>query len=516
MVRERLHRIIMVIVFLAFVSGISILMLVRPAYIGYIVGIGGNVTRLDLSAGATEAQWFGLYGDLSETGLSSISLGTGSADITRMNILNPMCFESEVYATTLDTIDWNNVEPATPADVDAYLGVSAFNMFSGTRVFTATTMFVVNNQIMQLPSTRTYSVQGSYDLGVLKSGSTPIFVTQPTATGRAFDGTSVHYQLMLPVQSGAIARYYFFWDPSDPCNRPPVLSSIGELEGYIGKNLYQTFYATDPDDDRLTMSIQPDYGFLNLRFVQEVGRYLGSINFTPRGSDLGTWPVTFTVSDGFNQDKEQVFFNIGFCGDIDSGGDTKCQSRFEDCETCSEDCGSCSDNRDSMYILSLSDECFMRNMTIAAYERHIDTACKNPSFVTGLPVCNPIAGVPIDVYFLVKDKWKSRTTITTKSNGRVNFVPEEVGEYKLKGEKNGFHTSFLYFNVKECPEEEPSVSIPVTGLVTENITKIPQREEPKETPEHRWIPSPVMIVFYNVVLGLGTILLIRFIRIKHK
>ncbi|MBA7468865.1 hypothetical protein ES707_04121 [subsurface metagenome] len=86
-------------------------------------------------------------------------------------------------------------------------------------------------------------------------------------------------------------------------NRPPVLSSIGNKSVYAGDLLTFTLNATDPDGETITYSV--DSLPSGAAFASQ------TFNWTPDGSQTGSYDVTFTASDGQGgQDYEKITITV--------------------------------------------------------------------------------------------------------------------------------------------------------------------------------------------------------------
>ncbi|MBI4149096.1 tandem-95 repeat protein [Candidatus Woesearchaeota archaeon] len=86
-------------------------------------------------------------------------------------------------------------------------------------------------------------------------------------------------------------------------NRAPVLASIGDKQAAENELLQFTVSATDQDNDTLTYSangLPQGAAFQNRQF-----------SWTPTFQQAGSYPVTFTVSDGSLTDSETITIRIG-------------------------------------------------------------------------------------------------------------------------------------------------------------------------------------------------------------
>ena len=87
---------------------------------------------------------------------------------------------------------------------------------------------------------------------------------------------------------------------TEPKNRPPVLSSIGNQQVNEGAELKFTVDATDPDGDVLAYSA-PD-----LPQGATLDEETGAFTWTPTHEQAGIYTVTFEVSDGELTDEQSI------------------------------------------------------------------------------------------------------------------------------------------------------------------------------------------------------------------
>lgn len=160
--------------------------------------------------------WYGVYGNISLE-YETFSAEIGYKQVQHLNVYGPRCEGAELYATTLERISWSKVERAQPGDVDDFLRVAGYLPFSGTKVFTELAKFEVNGDEMLLYATRTLSKEGGIAVGILKQGSTLIYVTKMNneSVTNAFNNVPVNYQFMLPIRPYQPMKYHFFMDPVD-------------------------------------------------------------------------------------------------------------------------------------------------------------------------------------------------------------------------------------------------------------------------------------------------------------
>ena len=87
-------------------------------------------------------------------------------------------------------------------------------------------------------------------------------------------------------------------------NRPPVLTDPGPQSGAEGQALTFTLSGSDPDGDTLTYSAD------TLPAGATLDPATGAFSWTPDYDDAGSYPVTFTASDGTATDAETVTITV--------------------------------------------------------------------------------------------------------------------------------------------------------------------------------------------------------------
>lgn len=91
-----------------------------------------------------------------------------------------------------------------------------------------------------------------------------------------------------------------------PDNRAPVLPPIGDLTVTLGSSLTLPLNAVDPDGDPLTYSVGP----VPLPEGARLDTSTGVFTLTPTDDDLGSRPLTFSVTDGQETVSETVTLTI--------------------------------------------------------------------------------------------------------------------------------------------------------------------------------------------------------------
>lgn len=265
-----------------------------PHYTGKVTVGGGNVSRVDLSLKITDDYWYGLYGNVSLY-QNSNSTEVGTRKIANFNPAVMGCEGAELYATTLDSIDWKNLEPAGTQMVDNFLAVSSSSPYSGTSIFTQEKVFNISNTTMVLNSTSTITDTGNSHTGLLKHNETLVFVTKISPIN-ASTGVSADYQVMLPAIEET--TYNFFIDENDyaRCNLPPEIEKV-RIGGEFKQDETVSFEITysDPNNDPVTIDSNLDsYKIVNSSTGYRV------INWTPAYDDVGFKNITFILTDTYN------------------------------------------------------------------------------------------------------------------------------------------------------------------------------------------------------------------------
>ncbi len=173
----------------------------------------------------------------------------------------------------------------------------------------------------------------------------------------------------------------------------------------------------------------------------------GFLNVTPLKSHKGIHNVTFTVSDGQKTDSQNVILRVGYCGD------GICDEEHEDCETCPQDCGECDveTHEDEMAIVIPSRNCLYTNITVTVYELYERAACEDGGeVINGRQVCDPVEGATVTLYRLEDDTWEEVEEYLTGEEGKVSFIPQESGQYRLTGEYSDFKQASKSLQVHEC------------------------------------------------------------------
>src|SRR3989339_1832912 len=145
-------------------------------------------------------------------------------------------------------IDWNSLQAASPADVDAYLQINGTHLMSAEKAFLQTVTYEIGNTQYIVPATYTRkvneSIPSSFNLGIMKDGNgNLIFITHILENfTRGFNNRLYNYQMILPLRNGTNPTYYFFTDPNDVCPEgegqlPNAGNVIGNVSTSSGERL---------------------------------------------------------------------------------------------------------------------------------------------------------------------------------------------------------------------------------------------------------------------------------------
>jgi hypothetical protein len=219
---------------------------VGNVYQNYLSGQAGYVYQVVLEYRECAYNWAGIFGAaVMVNGYNNAqSLSMSSCGMYDTNLLFN-CLQSdiahEVMASQVPStdIDWGSLQPATVADVDAYIDNTATGLMSANKTFTKSMTYQIGNQYYTVPGTYTNKADESnstaFDMGIMKDGNgNLIFITHALSNfTRGFNNRIYNYQMILPLRNGTTPTYYFFTDPNDICPE-----GEGELPnpGYVQGN----------------------------------------------------------------------------------------------------------------------------------------------------------------------------------------------------------------------------------------------------------------------------------------
>ena len=144
----------------------------------------------------------------------------------------------------------------------------------------------------------------TYSTSALPSGAqfnptTHVFTWTPT------NAQSGSYPVTFTVSDGLLTDSEQITISVGNVNRAPELTAIGNKNVNEGQLLQFTVTATDPDGDSLTYSTSALPSGAQFNPTTHV------FTWTPTNAQSGSYPVTFTVSDGLLTDSEQITISVG-------------------------------------------------------------------------------------------------------------------------------------------------------------------------------------------------------------
>jgi parallel beta-helix repeat protein len=128
------------------------------------------------------------------------------------------------------------------------------------------------------------------------NGTTGVFTWTPTVTQAG------SYPVTVTVSDGALTDTEGVTITVVNVNQPPVLSPIGPQTVNEGQPLTLSVSATDPDGDALIYTASPLP--TGATFTSQ------TLSWTPTVTQAGSYPVTFSVSDGTLTDSESVTITV--------------------------------------------------------------------------------------------------------------------------------------------------------------------------------------------------------------
>lgn len=228
--------IIMVVLILGLVGSYT-------GYVFYHEGKAGYIHEMNLEFKRPSWNWAGLYGAAFGVGLTQPwEFDIEEGDMIEANIFFD-CFEvgveHEVYASTVpfEDVDLNSLEPATPAEINAFMGIDSSATDSADKTFLGTMSIQIGSLIINnIPSTLTEVGDGTnvtrYDIGMLKDGDGDIVMVSHVydSLTKGFNDRYYNYQMLLPTIANTTTRYYVWSDPNDIClggsENPQILGLV--------------------------------------------------------------------------------------------------------------------------------------------------------------------------------------------------------------------------------------------------------------------------------------------------
>lgn len=269
--------IIVVIVLFSIIGLVLLSTFIGNVYQNYLSGQAGYVYQVVLEYRECAYNWAGVFGAaVMVNGYNNDqSLPISSCGMYDTNLLFDCMqpnIDHEVMASQVPAtdIDWGSLQPATTADVDAYINNVDTNLMSANKTFTKSITYQIGNQFYTVPGTYTNKYDDAnstaFDLGIMKDGNgNLIFITHALSNfTRGFNNRIYNYQMILPLRNGTIPTYYFFTDPNDICPEGEgELPNPGFVEGNVSTSTGQRLEGVIVDVAGYT-TITDVNGFYNL------------------------------------------------------------------------------------------------------------------------------------------------------------------------------------------------------------------------------------------------------------
>ncbi|MBU0472160.1 MAG: DUF87 domain-containing protein [Nanoarchaeota archaeon] len=224
-------------------------------WVTYHEGEAGNIYEMILDLRSPAFLWTAIYGvavrfeGFTYDAYYELEGGGYQSGYLEANLLFDCLepgIEHEVYTSTKPSaeIDFASLEPATPEEIDAYLGTAEYDsltqMMSAVNTYDKNITVAIGANILEVPGTYTYKQDGSslnFDVGILKDSSgTFVFVSHILSNiTRGFNNRLYNYQMMIPIKNSSIKTpFYFFTDPYDICPAGEgELPNPGEVKGLV-------------------------------------------------------------------------------------------------------------------------------------------------------------------------------------------------------------------------------------------------------------------------------------------
>ena len=166
----------------------------------------GGTTQANVSATLSTTRWAGFYGSITAT----IVLADASSNWFRNWTVSDVS-GSLVYASNESNVDFSSLAAATQSDMPNWLITSgASDNWQST--FTNNETQTFNSQDINANYTYTYNNAGTntFKTYSLKSGTTLVWAALAQNDVTGYDGGTVDYQLLVPVNDQTSTTYYFY------------------------------------------------------------------------------------------------------------------------------------------------------------------------------------------------------------------------------------------------------------------------------------------------------------------
>lgn len=283
-------------------------------------------------------------------------------------------------------------------------------------------------------------------------------------------------------------------------NHPPTINSVASITGYHGIMQSLALSGYDPDNNaNISFSVIPDFFTLETdNSNASSGNYYSEVNFVPADPEDGVNNVTFVISDGQYSANTTTTMSISYCGD------QTCDSSYENETSCPVDCKS-DVKLESIALVVPDRNCVNQTMTIYTYNATDRFSCYYQGRVQGdYALCDPLDGVSVTALYSEGFKLTNVGSLSSDSNGAVTFTPQQEGQYKFSGTKDGYYNTSTVVYVRACDDDIVTenktyvIQQPNTGASNNNNNQgAPQTQEP--SPVTQQTSALSIILFYFIV-----------------
>jgi hypothetical protein len=224
-----------------------VFLIVSKDFVGwaYHAASAGTITSLIIHQRTTADAWHGFAGlvvlDYSNNQTNWNETATGGTTTTkdmRFNCFGKSGLDLYISPMPISQLDLTNVQPATVAEVDVYIGIDPSEMISATRTFNETFTINFGGNELTGPGFRTKAtgnINNTFHQVALKDGNGVIFFAANASIAiPGYDGQLHNYQIMMPVPyNQSSVTFYFFPDPITDVLGHCEEWAYAPLEGYV-------------------------------------------------------------------------------------------------------------------------------------------------------------------------------------------------------------------------------------------------------------------------------------------
>ena len=169
----------------------------------------GGTTQVNINSVPSTSRWAGFYGSITATIVLADASNNWFKNWTVSDVSG-----SIVYASTETIIDWDNLSPANQtSDFPSWLTSDSADNWQNT--FNNNETHTFNGQSLNVNYTFTYDNAGTntFKTYCLKDTNSKLLwaaLAQNDATG--YNGGTVDYQLLVPVNGATPITYYFYFE----------------------------------------------------------------------------------------------------------------------------------------------------------------------------------------------------------------------------------------------------------------------------------------------------------------